>query len=74
VSRWWRFLVSRPTLCGVTYGVIVHTVMNQLVLPMSRVQFLAPPWHVTASMIVIHMLFVGLPIALIVARGRDPGR
>jgi hypothetical protein len=59
-------LVQRAVPCGLAYGVLVHVVMNQVVLPLSRVTFRPPPWRFVAGMIVIHMLFVGLPAALAV--------
>jgi hypothetical protein len=68
-SRWWPILVRRAVVSGLAFGVVVHAVMNQLVLPLSRVSFKGsgpPPWQFTATMVVIHMLFVGLPIALAV--------
>lgn len=68
-SRVLPVLVERAVLCGLAYGVAVHLFMNQVVLPLSRVNFRTPPWQFVAVMIVIHMLFVGLPIALAVRRG-----
>ncbi|HET8678465.1 MAG TPA: hypothetical protein VFO63_21870 [Blastocatellia bacterium] len=65
-SRWWTVLARRPIICGLAYGVLVHVIMNAVVLPLSRVNFRPPPWHFVAAMVVIHMLFVGLPIALTV--------
>ena len=72
VSRRWRFLVERPVLSGMAYGVIVHWVMNTVVLPLSRLPVgpRTPPFSFTVAMIVVHILFVGLPIALIVASRR----
>jgi hypothetical protein len=67
-SRGWPVLVQRPIVCGMIYGVLVHVVMNQVVLPMSRVTVRPPPWSFVATMIVIHMVCVGLPVALTVAR------
>ena len=57
-----------PRVCGLAYGVIVHAFMNVVVLPLSRVNFRTPPWQFVAVMVAIHMLFVGLPIALAVKR------
>ena len=62
-------LARRPVLCGLAYGAAVHVFMNQIVLPLSRVNFRPPPWHFVAAKLAIHMLFVGLPIAWAVARG-----
>ena len=67
-SRALPVLAHRAVLCGLAYGVVVHVIMNQVVLPLSRVNFRTPPWSFVASMVVIHMLFVGLPIALAVRR------
>ena len=67
-SRVWTVLTRRFVLCGLAYGVIVYAVMNLVVLPLSRVNFRFPPWQVTAWLIVIHMLCVGLPIAAVVRR------
>ena len=70
-SRRLRVLVRRPVLSGLAYGVVVHAVMSQVVLPLSRLELRAVPWHYTATMVLIHMLFVGLPIALAIANERD---
>lgn len=67
-SRILPVLVRRAVVCGLAYGIVVHLVMNEIVLPLSRVNFRTPPWQFVAGMIVIHMLFVGLPIALAVRR------
>ena len=65
-SRVLPVLIRRAVLCGLAYGVAVHLFMNSVVLPLSRVNFRPPPWQFVVGMIVIHMLFVGLPIALAV--------
>ena len=69
VSRKWRYLVTHPIISGVVYGTIVHWVMNSIVLPLSRLPYGAtrPPFSFTVVMIGVHMLFVGLPIAMAVA-------
>jgi hypothetical protein len=69
-SRRWRFLVQHPIFSGIVYGVAVHWVMNTIVLPLSRLPMgpRTPPFSFTLIMIVVHMLFVGLPIALTVTR------
>jgi hypothetical protein len=66
-SRWWRVLVRQPVVCGMAYGVLVHIFMNQVVLPLSRVNFRTAPWSSVLTMTAIHMLFVGLPAALAVS-------
>ena len=68
ISRRWQLLVRRPILSGITYGVIVYVVMNQVVLPLSRVNLRPSPWAVVLAMVVVHMVCVGLPIAWTAAR------
>jgi hypothetical protein len=69
-SRQWRSLLQHPVVAGVLYGVTVHTVMNVIVLPLSRLPMgpRTPPFSFTLAMVVVHIFFVGLPISLIVAR------
>ena len=67
-SRKWLFLIERPVMFGLLYGIAVYTVMNFVVLPLSRV----PPRPMTAVGTTIGLLTImfciGLPIALIVRR------
>jgi hypothetical protein len=51
-------------ISGPLYGVIVFLVMNLIVVPLSARPKRPAPAMVVAVQIVIHMLFVGLPIAL----------
>ena len=68
-SRKLRFLVERPAVWGLIYGVVVYAVMNFIVLPLSLF-----PQRGTATLtgraigLVIIMFFIGLPIAMIVRR------
>ena len=74
-SRHVSLLVDRAILCGALYGIAVHTVMDQIVLPLSRVNFREQPWHLVLGTMTVHVLFVGLPIALVVrhaARSSGP--
>ena len=64
-SRRWPLLVTRPVACGIVYGVVVYAVMQLVVLPLSRVTRGTPTWSSIATMIVIHITCVGLPIALL---------
>jgi hypothetical protein len=68
-SRKLRVLVERPVLCGLLYGVAVYLFMNLVVLPLSAIPFKMPytPAGITTGLI-IHMLCVGLPIALAARR------
>jgi hypothetical protein len=62
-------LVRRPVLAGLAYGVVVYAVMNLAVIPLSR--FPTKPSYppdVLISGLLVHMLGIGLPIALAAAR------
>jgi hypothetical protein len=59
VSRELRILTTQALLCGLLYGVGVYLFMYGVVL---RVRF--GPTPLTATGLIIHMLCVGLPIAL----------
>lgn len=67
-SRSLLFLIERPIVMGLLYGVLVYLFMNFIVLPLSKI----PQRPATVSGRVIGVLtimfFVGLPIALIVRR------
>jgi uncharacterized membrane protein YagU involved in acid resistance len=65
-SRKLAILIDHPLLSGVLYGAAVHLVMNRIVLPLSAA---AIPFSAKAflTQLVIHILFVGLPIALVVS-------
>jgi len=67
ISRQLPITTERPVLCGTLYGVIVHLVMSRIVVPLSA----APKREFSAkafvTQLVIHICFVGLPIALTVA-------
>jgi hypothetical protein len=67
-SRRLRILVDRPVLAGFMYGALVYAVMNAVVLPLSKVapaRFNAP---LALTILVVHMVCVGLPIALAARR------
>jgi hypothetical protein len=67
-SHKWLFLIERPVLFGLLYGVVVYVFMNFVVLPLSRVQL--RPLTVTGFTIgLLTLMFcIGLPIALITRR------
>ena len=67
-SRKWLFLVERPIVAGLLYGIPVYVFMNFVVLPLSQVQQRPQPISVRLINVVILMFFIGLPIALIVRR------
>jgi hypothetical protein len=61
-------LTRKPVLMGVGYGLATYAVMNYVVLPLSQAghggAFKLP---VFINGVLAHVLFVGLPIALIIA-------
>lgn len=63
-------LIRRAVVCGMLYGVAVYFVMSRLVVPLSaarRLPFSLPQ-------LIIHILFVGLPIALLARRSARANR
>jgi len=67
VSRKFRFLINQAIISGVIYGIAVFWFMQLVVLPLSAFQR-KNPFEIKSIVIglIIHMLFVGLPIALVV--------
>jgi len=72
-SRKLTFLVQQPVVSGLLYGIVVYSVMNFVVLPLSAVPFKLsyPPAVLLRGSLVI-MICVGLPIALVVRRAARP--
>jgi hypothetical protein len=66
-SRRIFFLINHPFFSGALYGTAVHLVMSRIVVPLSA----APKREFSAKafllQMVIHICFVGLPIALTVS-------
>jgi len=68
-SRKLKFLAESPVVCGLFYGIAVFLVMNLIVLPLSAIHFRGPFQYVgLVRGILIHMFFIGLPIAWSVRR------
>jgi hypothetical protein len=61
-------LLHRPVVFGLLYGVAVYIVMAFVVLPLSAVAKRPFDPSMALVMVVVHMLCVGLPIALAVVR------
>jgi hypothetical protein len=72
-SRKLKFLVQRPIVCGLLYGVAIYLFMNVVVVPLSAVpfKFSYPPLAVITGL-AVHMLCIGLPISLAI-RGYSNG-
>jgi len=65
-SRRLRVLSSRPARSGMAYGATVYVIMNLVVVPLSAVP--KRPFAFDVVILVVHMICVGLPIALSVSR------
>lgn len=68
-SRKLPFLIRWAFVTGPLYGIAVYFVMNLVVLPLSAVPFkvsFRPALLITG--LIVHMLCVGLPIALVVRK------
>ena len=67
-SRSLFFLIERPVVAGLLYGVLIYLIMNFVVIPLSNVA--QRPATVSGRVIGVLtiMLCVGLPIAIIVRR------
>jgi hypothetical protein len=70
-SRRIPFLSRRPVVSGILYGIGVYAVMNLVVLPLSayppRKSF---PLIVIATGLLVHMFFIGVPIALAASKAQ----
>lgn len=67
-SRKWLFLIERPVMFGLLYGIAVYTFMNFVVLPLSLVAH-RPRTAVGTTIGLLTIMFcIGLPIALVVRR------
>lgn len=67
-SRWMGFLVEHAVVSGILYGVAVYFFMQRVVLPLSNATKRPFSWETMWIGIAIHMVCVGLPIALSVRR------
>ena len=73
-SRKLTVLARVPYLCGVVYGLVIFALMNYAVIPLSAAPFGAPPpWSPAFNFgLLVHMLGIGLPIALATRRYSRP--
>lgn len=68
-SRALEFMTQHAVVCGLFYGIAVFLVMNLIVLPLSALHAKGP--YQLAGLLrglLIHMILIGLPIALSVRR------
>jgi len=52
-------------VCGIVFGIVVHPVMSRVVVPLSRAAKRPFTWKAWLTQLVIHVVCVGLPIALV---------
>jgi uncharacterized membrane protein YagU involved in acid resistance len=71
-SRRVSILTRRPVVCGAIYGVFVYFFMNRIIIPLSAIGSTAFSLPLFVNGIVIHILGIGVPAALFVARGAQP--
>jgi len=67
-SRAWPVLRRRPLVLGPLYGVAVYAVMTFVVVPLSAVVRRPFAPGLAAVILLVHVVCVGLPIALVVSR------
>jgi hypothetical protein len=68
----WHWLLEHAWLSGALYGICVFWFMQLVVLPLSAIAFKQNfSWPVVLTGLLVHVLCVGLPIAL-VARWQAP--
>lgn len=65
-------LIRHPFLAGAVYGVVVFVVMTYVVVPLSASPIKPPPPPQLFQGLLIHMVCVGLPIALVARRFARP--
>ena len=68
LARQLPLLIRYAVIAGMIYGVVVYFAMSYVVVPMTLVRQSAFNWYGLISGLIIHMLFVGLPVALVTRR------
>jgi hypothetical protein len=61
----WPATMARPVLFGTLFGVVVHLAMSRVVVPLSRAAKRPFTWKAWLTQLAIHIVCVGLPIALV---------
>lgn len=70
-SRKISFLTQQPILSGLFYGIVVYAFMYWVVIPLAF-PTAHPSYSRDVTAVIIHMVLIGLPIALIVSRFSEP--
>jgi hypothetical protein len=71
IARSLPIVLDRPIISGVVYGIAVYFAMAYLIVPLSAVRQGPFSWDGLVVSLIIHILFVGLPVALISRRYAD---
>jgi hypothetical protein len=64
-------LYRRPVLWGAGYGLVLYAIMNYVVVPLSAAGRGSRDLQWIALTVAVHMLFIGIPIALAVRRAHQ---
>lgn len=67
-SSRWKALTRHPWIWGAAYGIAVFFTMRDVVLPLAGVPAGRFSWAVFVNGLAIHVLGIGIPIALIARR------
>lgn len=67
--RYWPALLSKPLQAGLLYGLMTYVVMNWIVVPLRFDAPLPPKPLSIATQLFAHIALVGIPIALVAAKG-----
>ncbi len=73
VALRWPLLRRRPLTCGAGYGLLLYAIMNFIVVPLSAASSGSrePLW--VGLSVVVHMVLIGVPIALFARRAIEGG-
>jgi hypothetical protein len=63
-ARKLKFMARQAIPAGIAYGIVVYTVMQAVVIPLSRIGRLPFSLSGTVTGVLIHIVCVGLPISL----------
>jgi hypothetical protein len=69
------WLIRRPVVSGIVYGLGIYLAMNFVVIPLSRIgPRPLPAAIVTITGLLVHMFLIGTPIALAARRATETSR
>lgn len=68
LARIFPAVLRYAILSGVVYGIAAYFAMAYLIVPLTQVRQGAFSWNGLITSVIIHILFVGLPVAIIARR------